>query len=532
MTRRLGWAAIAITAGVIVAAWRFLALVGFGDDHYVHFAGAQQILFGEWPSRDFIDGGAPLMYALSAAVLSLAPDVPLFGEALLVSLMFGLGAVLTVYAARPLTGSLVCAVLAVAIEILIFPRTYSYPKVLAYAAGFLVMWRYVERPTLPRLVQMAAVVVASLLMRYDHGLYIGFGGLLTVMLVARPLTESLKKAAVYAVVVVALLTPYLAYVQYYDGLTRHLRRGMELSALENARGRRAPAFVLNGGFSSNAVPWLYYEFHLLPLVTAGVAFVRWRRSRDDRELAMVVPLIAVAIPMNVGLIRETVSARLPDAVVAASLQLAWLLSCVGDIRPAAKRAMAWAAAVSVVMVTGASVVIVGATKEQLDRAEALDGLSRLTKQFSDRTSQLRARLPLEQMPSRTAHALLPFFAYADRCLAPRDHILVPAFLPEVLVWARRPFAGGQVVFQAGSLDGDEDHRLVMERLARQRVPVVVLTSDADLVTADFTELAGYIAAHFTDMEPISSAGELSVRVGFDPRLAVGRDAETGWWCYR
>ena len=532
MRGRIAWAAIAVAAGVLVAAWRFLALVGFGDDHYVHLAGAQQILFGEWPSRDFVDAGAPLMYALSAAVLWLVPDVPLFGEAVLMALMFGLGAVLTVYAARPLTASLVCAILAVAVEIVIFPRTYSYPKVLTYAAGFLAMWRYVDRPSLTRMVQIAVVVVASFLLRYDHGLYIGFGGFVTVLLAARPASESLKKSAIYALVVLTLLTPYLAYVQYYDGLTRHLRRGMELSALENSRGRRAPEFVFDGDLRSNAVPWLYYEFHLLPLVSAAVALARWRRSSDDRELAMVVPLLAVAVPMNFGLIRETVSARLPDAVVPASLQLAWLLSCVRDVRPAARRAVAWATAAVVVVLTGASVVVVGATKEQLDRAQVLDGLSRVTKQFSDRASQLRARLPPEQMPSRTAYALLPFFAYADRCLTQRDHILVPAFLPEVLVWARRPFAGGQVVFQAGALDGVEDHRVVMDHLIRQRVPVVVLSSDSDLVTADFRDLAGFIASRFAEMVPISSSDGASIRVGFDPQMAVKRDTETGWWCYR
>jgi hypothetical protein len=532
MRRRIVWATVAVTAGVIVGAWRFLALVGFGDDHYVHLAGAQQIMFGEWPSRDFVDAGAPLMYALSAVVLWLAPQVPLFGEAVLMALMFGLGAVLTVYAARPLTGSLVLAILAVALEIVIFPRTYSYPKVLTYAVGFLAMWRYVDRPSLTRMVQIAGVVVASFLLRYDHGIYIGFGGLVTVMVAARPASESLKKAAIYAVVVLALMTPYLAYVQYYDGLTRHLRRGMELSALENSRGRRAPEFMFDGNLTSNALPWLYYEFHLLPLVSAVVVLARWRRSSDGRELAMIVPLIAVAVPMNVGLIRETVSARLPDAVVPAALQLAWLLSCIRDVRPAARRVVAWATAVVVVGFTGASVVVIGATKEQLDRAQAFDGLARVTKQFSDRASQLRARLPAEQMPSRTAHALLPFFAYADRCLTQSDHVLVPAFLPEVPVWARRPFAGGQVVFQAGALDGAEDHRQVMERLNRQRVPVVVLSSDADLVTAEFGELAGFIASHFPDMIPVSVAAESSIRVGFDPRMAVKRDAETGWWCYR
>jgi len=42
------------------ACLRFLALVGFTNDQYTTLAAAQQMLFGEWPTRDFLDFGAPL----------------------------------------------------------------------------------------------------------------------------------------------------------------------------------------------------------------------------------------------------------------------------------------------------------------------------------------------------------------------------------------------------------------------------------------------------------------------------------------
>ena len=74
------------------------------------------------------------------------------------------------------------------------------------------------------------------------------------------------------------------------------------------------------------------------------------------------------------------------------------------------------------------------------------------------------------MPSRVVFHLLPFLAYVDRCLAPTDHIFIPGFAPEVAVWARRPFAGGQIWFQAGLLASEADHRYVMNRLHEQRVP--------------------------------------------------------------
>ena len=113
------------------------------------------------------------MEALSAVPFLLVPNAPLFGEAVLVATMFALAAVFTLFAARRLTGSWWIALLVVALEVVIFPRTYSYPKVLAYAVGFLAMWRYVEQPK--RVVELAVAVALAFGLRHDHGIYLGGG---------------------------------------------------------------------------------------------------------------------------------------------------------------------------------------------------------------------------------------------------------------------------------------------------------------------------------------------------------------------
>ena len=52
--------AIAI-AFVLAAGFRFLGLRnGFPNDHFVHLVGAQQLLLGDWPTRDFVDPGLPI----------------------------------------------------------------------------------------------------------------------------------------------------------------------------------------------------------------------------------------------------------------------------------------------------------------------------------------------------------------------------------------------------------------------------------------------------------------------------------------
>ena len=122
--------------GVFVGTWliRFLALTGFPNDHFFHLAPAQQMLAGELPSRDFVDPGQPLMYLVSF-LARLAVDSPLLAEAIVVSTAFGLAAVLTLYAAFSVSGSLSIAVVVTVAEIALFPRTYHYPKLLLLAAG-------------------------------------------------------------------------------------------------------------------------------------------------------------------------------------------------------------------------------------------------------------------------------------------------------------------------------------------------------------------------------------------------------------
>ena len=101
------------------------------------------MLHGEWPSRDFVDLGAPLTYAISAAAQAVFGERQLT-EALLMAAAFGLGAVLTLRAGVVLTGSVVLGVAAALIEVLVYPRTYSYPKIVLYAAAAVAFLWYVE----------------------------------------------------------------------------------------------------------------------------------------------------------------------------------------------------------------------------------------------------------------------------------------------------------------------------------------------------------------------------------------------------
>ena len=206
---------------------------------------------------------------------------------------------------------------------------------------------------------------------------------------------------------------------------------------------------------------------------------------------MVVPLIVVAVLANVGLIRDTVSARLPDAIVPVSLLLGWLLAGAVRVHSLTGRGLAWVAATALVTLTLASATVIGSTKEQLEKAEMLGGLARLWEHVAlPHGGVARALSEGADAVCRGLGAAAVSRVRRSVSRSPRSHP-DPGVRPEVFVWARRPFAGGQVWFQPELLTRDEDHREVMDRLEAQRVPVAILLSpSAEGVVARFRRTRG------------------------------------------
>jgi len=171
VTRIVTWAT-AVLLFAATLAWRFLTFTGFSNDHYVHLARAQQMRLGEWPVRDFVDPGLPLMYVVS--LVGHAVGGPSLGtEFLIVAIAFAVGSVFTFLAASKLAGSIAIAFSMTLLQIAISPRTYGYPKVLLYAIAGWVIIALAERPTGRRIVLAAMLIAIAFLFRHDHGVYIG-----------------------------------------------------------------------------------------------------------------------------------------------------------------------------------------------------------------------------------------------------------------------------------------------------------------------------------------------------------------------
>src|SRR5688500_2698452 len=183
LTPRSGRRFAIVAMAFIAVAWRFVTFTWFSNDHYAHLVMAQQVLLGDRPIRDFADPGWPLTYTLTALGWAVTGKT-MATEWVISTAGFAIGAACTVAAGYRLSGSLAIAVAVTFIEILIFPRAYSYPKVLMYAAGAWALLALAadlsRRPSTMlgaspstvlgagRIVLMAAIVAIAFLFRHDH----------------------------------------------------------------------------------------------------------------------------------------------------------------------------------------------------------------------------------------------------------------------------------------------------------------------------------------------------------------------------
>ena len=523
--RGVSVALLVILTGGLTASLRFLG-DAFNNDHFVHLTAAQQMLFGEWPTRDFIDIGRPLQIVASAVAQRLLGH-NLFAETLLVSAAFGIAAALTAAIVFELTGSLVVSFGAVLVEVAAFPRTYHYPKLLMTATGLWLIGYFLRRPSFVRQILMAAGVAIAFLFRHDLGVFVGVGGLVASILAAptAPWRERCRSGTTFAAMVLTMVVPYLAYIHLNGGLWNYFVTALEQNQSE--AGYVWPNPLAQGD------AWdfqLLYVFHLLPVAAMWVCAMDWKRSRDRWCTLFLISVACVAIAENFGLIRDVLRVRIPDAIVPAVVLGAWLAHRAWLARP---RYLLIPSAV-VLLGTGFALGDAGNIGDQLDRAGLTGEIwlepELLPLRFAERSAQLHERFGSDS-PSRTASTLRPFFLYLDRCTTVQHRLFLGGLIPEVAYLARRPFAGGG--YEHYNFSSLINQQRVVDRLRRQLVPFALIPTGSDTELVDFPIVAGYVRSRYVLLADLLVAGDERIQILVDDSLpSISRDAETGWPCFR
>ena len=261
-----------VAAGLSAFAFRWLTFSEFTNDHFDHVALAQQLLLGAWPVRDFTDEGLPLTYAISAAGWALLKQ-PFLSEAIIATSAFALAAALGFRLAFLASGSVIVGAFAAALQVALYPRSYSYPKLLVQAVALTVAWWAIERLTTRRIAALAAATALGYYFRHDHALYIGAAIVAMIGVAQGPKGAATlaRTVALYTALVFACVLPHLLYVQWAAGLPTYLaisRNYIEAEATGAAYARPVPAVDRTAG--------------LWQLPDPPVVNIRWKPAADDR----------------------------------------------------------------------------------------------------------------------------------------------------------------------------------------------------------------------------------------------------------
>ena len=515
---------------LVVVTWRFLTFAGFSNDHYAHLAMAQQLLLGDRPIRDFADPGWPLTYTLTALGWAATGKI-MATEWIISTAGFAIGAACTVAAASRLSGSVAIAVAVTLIEILVFPRAYSYPKVLMYGAGGWALLALAADPSRRRIVLMALLIAVAFLFRHDHGLFIGFAAATCVVLASRgiPWRGIVSRVALLTAATTIFLLPWIVFVMMSGGLFAYLEAGLDYSRAE------ADATRLGALPTSGPEAWLFWTYWAVAIACGAAAVRRWLAGRErwKGESAAVAALAVCAVLVNASFLRESLDVRVSDAIVPAALLGAWALGLCWTVawrNRAAQKAVQVASVLLLVMAAVASAQVAGVT-EQLEDSGLDGGLAGIRSHAAEVAQRLHSQ-HRDDVPSRYSLALGPFFAYVDRCTSPADRLIVTGEFPDVLVLAGRRFAGDGIVFGSWYSSATHQDRTIV-RLRDDPALFVLHMGDLASFQQKYDQVDAYVRAAYRPMAevPVDEGGTIQILVD-RARQQSGTDAATGWPCFR
>ena len=543
------------------------SFAGLTDDHLFYLIRGWQILFGDLPVRDFVDHGAPLYYYVAAGVQTVIGRGT-FSEVFFSSAMLGLSASLIYWLSARASGSILLGLVGATFFVCLDPRFYNYPKFLTYLAAIPLLWKFADAPgERPRL-WLAVVTVVSFLFRHDHGAFIAVSvAVLLVQLRHIPWMERLKHAVIYGLLVLAMLAPYLLFVQRNGGVAAYFEQASAWA--ERDRGR-APV-VFPGLFENpdgvadetkaatgvsravwvlrdNMVAWIFYTEIAIPFFAL---FVLWMSSDGgrpgwQRARAKLATVAILAIMLDAYFLRSPLEARLADPSVPLAILLSWLVVAVPrlafrspSLSPAAQASPRLVRGLVVTAAAAFAFILVGTLSrdfyDRLDKSSMAERWGKPPERAAGIARQLKDEWDLRTWEARPERPdLITLSMYVNACTAPTDRVLVQGYLPQVLALAKRAFAGGHADLRPGFFATDSAQRLMLDRLQRQSVPIVLLDNDASLehFRSEFPLVTAYIDDQYRLVGTREFDGRFGISLFVRKELTPqGTWEPLGWPCY-
>jgi hypothetical protein len=492
------------------AFWLTIVTLAFTNDHFGRISPARQIaVYGELPFRDYFDPGYFLTELSSAGLMYLLGD-NLLGEALLTAVCIASGTVLVFLLALRVTGSAAIALAASVVALGLLPRAYDYDKVLFYPLGILLGWRYVERPRPARIWAFAAGAVAAGLFRYDNGVYLTAGMVVTLAIVHAGQWRLLGSRVTHLLLaLICLAMPFLLLIQVQGGLADALDQMITYGRREAARTRLPTqqfAFASPGSIASaaNADAFLSYLVRLLPLAGMIWLVLDVRAGRASRErTAQLASLMTMCVCLNIFILRDPVGARFGGMAGPFAVLSAWIAH--RTWRDA--RIPIGLPRTVIVVLTAITVWSVSASAGWSQRIAA-ENLrpAHLVRVFHALTV---SPVPRDAIANR---AILGLVSYLRECTAPGDRVLATWFAPDLYFYAQRGFTARSVALFGGHWSEPRFERRSVEALATQSVPVVLTRTGDKRFADEYPGITTFLREQYV-LAGTSSFGDPDVETG-------------------
>jgi hypothetical protein len=508
-------AIIGIVVSLAVFASYFMTLSRIENDHFVIIARARQVLFGDWPVRDFIDPGMPLTYLLSAAAAWIAGPT-LLAEAVLCIGLLALTTAITFSLVSRITGMWALALAAAAATFVVPTRLYSATKVACLVIALWLGSRYAHQSTLARLALLGGWTGLAFLVRMDYAVYVAAAAIVLIVITRDARRVRLKAVSIYTICAFVVVLPWLVYVHLSQGLGEYLASAIRFADAERTRTASSlPWFDWPLAQAANTSPALFYLFVALPCA-ALVGVARMPPSPARAALAFMATLTVLC---DVTFLRDAVTDRLGDVVAPTAIVAAVVAYRVFPRRLAA--ALALTATAVFVTIGGSRFLEQGGSLVPAEAAQ----------QWNAVADRLRRNDP----EVATSGLFIDLSAYISRCTDPTERVLISGFAPEIAVLAGRPFAGGLPAWVIGYYVSPADVRIVETHLARERVGAVVFVEGSDVFVRSWPSVArALLASGFQEYPLVAGVPELRIWVRPDPdeqRVddATGLPCRSGRW---
>jgi hypothetical protein len=231
------------------------------------------------------------------------------------------------------------------------------------------------------------------------------------------------------------------------------------------------------------------------------------------------------------LLRESLSERIADVYGSAPLLLACLIAAAWRARPQQRRVQglvrALVAVVAIVFLAGT--LMLGHVPTQLERARVTEGPGAVWERVQYIFQSTREWPWAGEWPAGSGWRVA---RYVHDCTRPADRLLMTWSAPEMNVFSRRVFAGGETVLPRVFRDPSSYEDAVLARLSQQSVPIVLVDPESrEEFYRTYPAIGEYLDTRFRKAgEFTPDARKIDIYVERS-RQPAGTDKEFGWPCF-